>query len=546
MVPKSFTLLAFLLPIVSVQAGNDWNTPCLSGKCTYFSKQSGPAAGRVDIVGSSNAISDITPAAGWTILNCDSEAEAQDIRLVCTGSKAACNHVFSGTGGAVGTVVRLPESCGKMPFARIAKAYDHNDQSLPSSVASQFSGRRVAPPVIKGLRIDTNFAAVDPATNGNITVIVQGSSAGVNNGVVYVNSTSSGDLSSRGLFDWFEDLIDDLTFNLTKTLGTINESYDKSLTLLDQSISCPSLGGSASINVGVHAQASTNINYGFVAAGSIVPPEIDQFGLVAVLNGQADGVLTVNAGVTGSLDSGTHSIFSATLPGISIAGILDLAPTFEVDVQASANLDAAVNLNVDLSYTITNAQLHFPPVYGQNGGIFSPGDNELLLSATPNVNANGVATAHIIPSVKFGLNALGGIASANVNLDVDASATLDLSLTASGSASAGTGTDGSSAGASASFNGCVDIETGLNVGAGADADLFGLWNPSTSVTLFQKTWDLYDKCFSGSASTKRSQIERRALIESGLVKRGLSCPIAAQVATVAPVVNAKIAGSTIQ
>ena len=72
-----------------------------------------------------------------------------------------------------------------------------------------------------------------------------------------------------------------------------------------------------------------------------------------------------------------------------------------------------------------------------------------------------------------------------MNLNVDASANVALSLS-------GNGVIGTSTPASGSYNGCVDITAGLDVNAGADADFFGLWNPSTSVSLFDKTFDLYD------------------------------------------------------
>lgn len=59
-------------------------------------------------IGSSSAISDITPAAGWTILDCDPNAVSQEIRLVCTGDEETCNHIYQG--GCKSTLVRLPES----------------------------------------------------------------------------------------------------------------------------------------------------------------------------------------------------------------------------------------------------------------------------------------------------------------------------------------------------------------------------------------------------------------------------------------------------
>jgi hypothetical protein len=58
--------------------------------------------------GSSDAISDISNAAGWSIMDCDSSSEeAQTIRLVCHNPDAGCERLFEG--GAEDTIVRLPE-----------------------------------------------------------------------------------------------------------------------------------------------------------------------------------------------------------------------------------------------------------------------------------------------------------------------------------------------------------------------------------------------------------------------------------------------------
>lgn len=44
------------------------------------------------------------------------------------------------------------------------------------------------------------------------------------------------------------------------------------------------------------------------------------------------------------------------------------------------------------------------------------------------------------------------------------------------------------------INGCIDVDAGLDVYAGADASFFGLFDKSTKVTLFTRDWDLYTVC----------------------------------------------------
>ena len=147
------TLLALASVILRTKlvcALNDWSVPCTSGACsygnvskTYFNyiiemfmdmyadlpNTEGGYSGTLEIVRMpflypqltvidwlqrGSPISDITNAAGWEILDCDQNAVEQDIRLVCSSSTAACDHLYS-SGGAEGKIVRLPESVSVSP-----------------------------------------------------------------------------------------------------------------------------------------------------------------------------------------------------------------------------------------------------------------------------------------------------------------------------------------------------------------------------------------------------------------------------------------------
>jgi len=200
-----------LVPIFStvVHAANDWRKPCFQGECFYNLPQSqGSPSGTLKIVstslfnplsfsftdvgnprcfqwGSPNAISDITTAAGWTILGCDKNALAQDIRLVCNSDDtvaAGCSHLYQDI-GATGKIVRLPENvrtkcgfmcswanilyliskCGKSAFARVSRTWVPKDQSIPSDIAARLTRRDGSAPEVLGLSLDTNFAAIDPS-----------------------------------------------------------------------------------------------------------------------------------------------------------------------------------------------------------------------------------------------------------------------------------------------------------------------------------------------------------------------------------------------
>jgi hypothetical protein len=51
-----------------------------------------------------------------------------------------------------------------------------------------------------------------------------------------------------------------------------------------------------------------------------------------------------------------------------------------------------------------------------------------------------------------------------------------------------------SAGAGSGVGGCVEMDVGLNVNVGADADFFGLFDASTTLPLFEKSFTLFKVC----------------------------------------------------
>ena len=196
-----------------------------------------------------------------------------------------------------------------------------------------------------------------------------------------------------------------------------------------------------------------------------------------------------------------------------------------------------MNLDVDIDYDIKGAQLFFPPSSNNNGGgSFVPGDSNLKLSVSPNVTSHGQIAAHLIPTLAFGIDVLSGKAKATISLDVDAHAGVDLSLTAAAKAS----TDGTK---STGFGGCVDITTGLDVNANADADLLSFFNKDAKVTLFSKTFDLFKKCF-GDSTARRAYTGRAARAALLAKRTDLGCPISA-LAGAASVVEEAVPASKI-
>ncbi|KAI0653807.1 hypothetical protein C8Q70DRAFT_1048306 [Cubamyces menziesii] len=539
-------LLVAALFSVAAKAANDWSQPCF-GECNW-DITSGSGSGTVRITGPQAAVSDITNAAGWAILDCDANTADQDIRLVCQDPSKGCDHVYNNN--AAGTLVRLPKDCGSTPFALVTREWTHQDQSIPATVQSKISRRDGSQPVVKGMSLATNFADAN-VTNGNVALFLMGSSIPGAAGNFTVEPPTGASATKRGLGSWVDESLGALAkvhanflgigdFNKNIT-GTSPINFSKDFPLFDKQISCPQQGNvpafSGEAKVDLNGNVDGTVNYGVAAKGSILPPSLDEFGLFVGLDATITGTLGIDATLTGSISSGKIPLFSVGIPELDFPKILSIGPTFNVDAEATASLDANLDMDVDLAYDVKGLQLFFPPGSNSQAGTYTPGDSNIKLSVSPNVTSHGQVAAHLIPSLNFGISALGGKTQATVDLALDADAALDLSLTAGAEAS--TSTSGN--GASAEVGGCVDITSGLNVNAGANADFFSIFKKDTSVPLFQKNFDLFKKCF-GSSTARRAYTGRAA--RAALLSRddGVSCPTSL-LGTAESVVEQQVSGS---
>ncbi|KAF8988454.1 hypothetical protein BDQ17DRAFT_1257650 [Cyathus striatus] len=492
-----------------VHAANDWSQPCLSGVCQYDlpSATNGGSSGTIKIWGSQNAISDITTAARWEIIGCSPNTTSQTVRIVCkddeTSSKE-CAHLFSKS-GPEGKIVRLPENCGKGAFARVAKAWTPADQSIPSSISRRIVRRDGVQPQVQALTLDTNFSAADTSKFGNVNFVLRGATIPGANGDISIpqaQSRAHGAVKQRrfsigsilnpitSLNDWKQSASKALPFDVTKSAQLFNKN-----------ISCPPLSAGAIVNVNVDAHGTANI--GVAASGTFIPPKIEDFAITATLSADLGGSINLNANVGGSLDSGKIQIFEIGIPGLDFPDILTIGPSFQVNAELIATLDVEANLTVGVNYVITDASFEFPPNSGgTTGGSFNLGDTPLQLSLASSVKATASVEAHIIPSINIGINALDGVVNSGIFLDLDTSAKASLTVEAGAQANATPSSTIKPSStstlpiliaptASASVDICFDVTAGLSVNVGATASFFGLFDPSTTLTVFSKQFDLF-------------------------------------------------------
>ena len=85
------------------------------------------------------------------------------------------------------------------------------------------------------------------------------------------------------------------SFNENRTLDVPPIEFSKTLNVFNASIQCSSVEASVNIDVGVEVNAQISLSV--VVSGSVVPPELDEFGIVT---GEHYSLSTVIPGLIGS------------------------------------------------------------------------------------------------------------------------------------------------------------------------------------------------------------------------------------------------------
>ncbi|KAJ7023843.1 hypothetical protein C8F04DRAFT_969740 [Mycena alexandri] len=553
-----FSSVLVIVPFLAgINALNDWSVPCTSGSCSYdLAATPNAPSGTLKIWGSTNAITDITTAAGWQILGCDPTAHNQSIRLVCTedpnDANSNCNHLYQSI-GAVNKIVRLPQSCGASAFARVAKSWVPDDQSIPSSVRRRIVRRDGAAPVVKALAIDTNFDAVDWSQTGMVNIAIQGANVpGAPTEIKTSNSrrslharnhqrdaadaaknaaTKAADAAKNAATkaESIAAAVANNTIDVSKSFDLPPINFNKNINLINSAVTCGST--SLSMQVDMDAQANAQITLAIAATGTIVPPNIKSFGVIAGMTATVAGTMTMTADLSGALSSGQIQLVNIGIPGLDFPGIFTVGPSFQVNAQVDGNVDVQMDLTVGINYNVNNAKITFPPdnSTAPDSAAFTAGDTPLTLNAAPDVTATGQITAHLIPSINLGINALGGKAEAQISLALDANAALNMNLdgsisktgTIDNSAAAdnSTTTDDSSSAdnstvtddgnstitsraddnstdvstsSTSSLGGCVNVAGNVNLKATATGSFFGLFDQVQSKPFFNKDFQIFN------------------------------------------------------
>ncbi|KAJ8521299.1 hypothetical protein ONZ45_g1962 [Pleurotus djamor] len=418
-------------------------------------------SGILKLVGEPKGISDITPAAGWVILDCDPNVLNQDVRLVCESDhdESGCGHLFD-YHGANNKLVRLPESCGHGPFARVVNMALATDQSLPAHASNRIRRRDGSPPQVHILTIDDNLAQVDHSLAGDIKFYFVGvnqpgldlNQAFVDNifsdignwvsGAAKTVGTAISDAASwvGGKVKDLGDMIKNKThFEIKPTVETENISLTANVVLSEGAGSlsvtkfCPD--NPPKLEAVVDSKGWVQVKAGIIVVGSVLPPNIDQFAAFGGINGQVDAKLHFNVHWEGGFKFDKKIVSDIGLPGFSIPGVITIGPSITLKGKVEGHVELDVLADAHLAYVFDSLELWYPKAQeglGKHKGIKSQKSN-LKLQAAAHIEAKGILRGTISPEVHFGVSVLNGAGSATIYVGADAwlQATVSAALDAS-------------------------------------------------------------------------------------------------------------------
>ncbi|KAF4568609.1 hypothetical protein EYR36_010621 [Pleurotus pulmonarius] len=383
-------LLAFIsvsATFIGANAANDWSKPCFDGECAY----------------------DLLPSSG-------------------------------GSG-----IIKL---CGSGPFARIASMMVAEDQSLPEHAQGKISRRNGAAAEVHVVRLDGNFAAVDPTKVGEVNFAFVGATVpgldlnaafedgifdAIGNWVSNAANTVATAVTSaaKSVATWagkaYQDvsamIADKTKFEIAPKVESSDISLNADVVLSEGSAppACPG-GIHPKVDVEFHSKGSIKVKAGIVIVGSVIPPNIKEFSAFGGISGGVDAKLHIDLALSGGFHYEKPLLKDLGLPGLSVPPLITIGPFVSLDAIAQGHLDLAVTADIHLAYDFNDLELWYPKAHSnltKEKGIKSK-DTDLALQASAHLSAKGFVQGTITPKVHLGISAVGGAVSASLWVGADA------------------------------------------------------------------------------------------------------------------------------
>ncbi|KAJ8508130.1 hypothetical protein ONZ45_g9566 [Pleurotus djamor] len=443
---------------------NDWSQPCFDGECAYDLPAASGVSGILKLFGEPKGLTDITPAAGWVILDCDPNVLNQDIRLVCETDhdESGCQHIFD-YHGAHNKIVRLPENCGHGPFARLVNMRVADDQSLPLHAQGRISRRDGSQPQVHVLSIDQHLAKIDHSLAGDAKFAF----VGVNHPGIDLNEAFA-----DGIFDdigkWFSNVAHSVAHAVSSALKWVTDKIqdlgelikDKTKVDIEPTVTSPNISLTADIDVAlplhgiqdngchepplssvvVHSKGWLQLKAGIIVIGHILPlPAVTKFAAFGGIDGDLDAKVHIDLNMKMPIQF-HKNILTAPVIGFTIPGLVNIGLNFILDGMASGVLELDVKADAHLKYKFDQVVLWYPAEdsKGKSSEKGITNDNsDINFKMKARVEAEAVVRATISPSLHVGVDILGGAVGTGVYVAADAfvEATMAASLKAKGGVS---------------------------------------------------------------------------------------------------------------
>ncbi|KAJ7636644.1 hypothetical protein FB45DRAFT_741932, partial [Roridomyces roridus] len=448
------------------------------------------------------SVSSLDLESDWVITNCDSTSDqSQSVLAYCTcpieDEDCGCGHVFIGQ--ANDTIVKLPDTCGLGPYARVVSLEPHPDQTVLS--ANHAARKRSTDPVYS-LVFDYSFTDI---AEENGPVYMRADMTDINgywNEIVDSDPDSDTDPlrkrdlnfhSPRGLERrWTGSFANWLSKLNTLTKGdSISRNYHWSdtYTIFHQEEACPNFQSSLDIS----KFASVNSMFGYYLEAKIVPPSIQQAYVYFKADAGAEAAFTITGVASASWDSGRYELINFGFPGLYYPGLLTLGPSLHLYGELSGQVSLSGTYKTSVMYNFPPLDLSFGKQdsnAGQSnfGKGVQPTNNfgTVEYGVGWNVELAGSADVHLVPSLQLGISVLGG---SLINGQVFVEADLFAGLSVTGSLSNAVTPDL-----------CITPVYGVNLNAGLTGSVLFWETGPVSTTFYSAQSDLGSSCLNNSIS----------------------------------------------
>ncbi|KAJ7488142.1 hypothetical protein FB451DRAFT_1226548 [Mycena latifolia] len=439
------------------------------------------------------SVSSLDLQTNWVITSCHPTSDQpQSVPMYCSKdlSSSECSHVM--IDGAQHTIVKMPQNCGRGPYARVASLTLHPNQNI---LSSYHQSKKPTDEPVYLLKFDYNFAAI-PEANGPVYM-----RADVTDMPDYWDTVVESPperkrwLKERGLekrwWGSFTNWLSKMTQVEKDTSFSRNFHWSDTWTIFHKEVSCPGPPQfEASIDVSLAGQASLDSRYGFYLQATVVPPAVQAAYVYFSADAKAHGQFTLKGEASVQYDSSSIQFASFGFPGLYYPGLLTIGPSLVLSGYVTGQLSVSGQFTTSLGYTFPTVSFNFgktDPDVVSSAITPSSFTNGINLAAGYNVELTGDLSIHIVPSIQLGLSVLGGAV-------IDAQAFVDVDLYG------GVRINGSVSNAIAGKF-CIGAYYGVSVDAGLTGNVLYWETGPLSINFYKNEQEIYGQCFMSVSET---------------------------------------------